>query len=79
MGRRPLDLSSIEMTVRVYSVERDLSGKWLARVAISEEESAFIKFPEYPSMAEIQKSAEQLLDELAARVASQERVDATPK
>lgn len=46
------------MTYRVHSVEQDLAGKWYARVCITESEAIFLKFQDYPTMANIQDAAE---------------------
>jgi hypothetical protein len=45
------------MTFHVHAVEQDLAGKWYARVVISETEAVFLKFQDYPSMADIQAAA----------------------
>lgn len=54
------------MTYHVHAVEQDLSGKWYARVCITEEESVFLKFPGFPSMSDIQDAAIQYVESLAA-------------
>ena len=54
------------MTYHVHSVEQDLAGKWYARVVLSESEATFLKFQDYPTMAEIQEAA-------AAYVAAQQQ------
>lgn len=54
------------MTYHVHAVEQDLAGKWYARVVLSSEEAVFIKFPDYPTMTEIQDAA-------AAYVAAQQQ------
>jgi hypothetical protein len=46
------------MTHHVHSVEQDLAGKWHARVVISDEQAVFLKFQDYPTMAEIQVTAD---------------------
>lgn len=43
------------MTYHVHAVEQDLAGKWYARVVISDEEAIFLKFQDYPTMADIQE------------------------
>ena len=45
------------MTYHVHAVEQDLAGKWYARVCLSESEATFLKFQDYPTMAEIQEAA----------------------
>ena len=45
------------MTYHVHAVEQDLAGKWYARVVLSESESTFLKFQDYPTMADIQEAA----------------------
>lgn len=45
------------MTYHVHSVEQDLAGKWYARVCITESEAVFLKFQDYPTMADIQDAA----------------------
>jgi hypothetical protein len=46
------------MTYHVHAVEQDLAGKWYARVVISDEESVFLKFQDYPGMGDIQDAAD---------------------
>lgn len=46
------------MAYHVHSVEQDLAGKWHARVCITESEAVFLKFQDYPTMADIQDAAE---------------------
>lgn len=45
------------MTYHVHAVEQDIAGKWYARVVISDEEAVFLKFQDYPTMADIQEAA----------------------
>lgn len=58
------------MTFYVHAVEQDLAHKWYARVVINDTESVFLKFDEFPSMAEIQAAAEQYV---AANMPQMER------
>lgn len=52
------------MKYYVHSVEQDLAGKWYARVCLSPDEAAFLKFDDFPTMAAIQEAA---ADYVAAR------------
>lgn len=52
----------------VHSVEQDLAGKWYARVCISPDEAAFLKFDDFPTMNEIQACAGRAVE--ARRVAN---------
>lgn len=45
------------MTYHVHAVEQDLAGKWYARVVITPEEATFLKFDDFPAMAQIQSAA----------------------
>ena len=45
------------MTYHVHSVEQDMAGKWYARVCITDEQAVFLKFQDYPTMADIQDAA----------------------
>ena len=45
------------MTYHIHSVEQDVAGKWHARAAISDSQSVFLKFNDYPSMDDIQAAA----------------------
>jgi hypothetical protein len=45
------------MIYHVHAVEQDIAGKWYARVVISDEEAVFLKFQDYPTMADIQEAA----------------------
>lgn len=45
------------MIYHVHAVEQDIAGKWYARVVISDEEAIFLKFQDYPAMADIQEAA----------------------
>jgi hypothetical protein len=45
------------MTYHVHAVEQDLASKWYARVVLSDEEAVFLKFQDYPTMADIQDAA----------------------
>jgi len=45
------------MTYHVHAVEQDMAGKWYARVVLTEEEAVFLKFQDYPTMADIQAAA----------------------
>ena len=52
------------MTYHVHAVEQDLAGKWYARVCLTEDEAVFLKFQDYPTMADIQNAAIQYVDSL---------------
>lgn len=45
------------MTYHVHSVEQDMASKWYARVCITDEQAVFLKFQDYPAMADIQDAA----------------------
>jgi hypothetical protein len=45
------------MAFRVHSVEQDLANRWYARVCISDHESVFFKFEDFPTMESIQEIA----------------------
>lgn len=60
------------MTYHVHAVEQDISGKWYARVCITDEESVFLKFPDFPSMNDIQNAAIAYVDSLTEVVKEEE-------
>jgi len=62
------------MTYHVHAVEQDLAAKWYARVVITEEEAVFLKFQDFPTMDEIQETAEKYV---ASLVTTEEAVDGT--
>jgi hypothetical protein len=61
------------MTYHVHAVEQDLAGKWYARVCITESEAVFLKFPDYPSMSEIQDATIRYVESL---IPAEEVIDA---
>ena len=60
------------MTYHVHAVEQDMAAKWYARVVLTEEESVFLKFQEFPTMESIQEAAAQYV---AALVTTEEVID----
>ena len=52
------------MTYHVHAVEQDMAAKWYARVCITEEESVFLKFQDYPTMDDIQEAADRYVASL---------------
>jgi hypothetical protein len=52
------------MTYPVHSVEQDMAAKWYARVCITEYESVFLKFQDFPTMDEIQEAADKYVASL---------------
>jgi hypothetical protein len=45
------------MTYYVHAVEQGAGAKWYARVVITQNEAVFLKFWDYPTMADIQEAA----------------------
>jgi hypothetical protein len=60
------------MTYHVHAVEQDMAAKWYARVCITEEEAVFLKFQDYPTMADIQDAADKYV---ASLVTANEVID----
>ncbi len=54
----------MNMTYPVVSVEQDMSGRWYARVSISDDETVFFKFTEEPTPEQIQEAAERYVASL---------------
>jgi hypothetical protein len=52
------------MNYPVVSIEQDLSGRWYARVSVSDAETVFFKFTEYPTSDEIQQAASNYVESL---------------
>ena len=49
------------MPYPIHSIEQDIGGKWYARVCITDEQTVFLKFQDYPTEAEIQSAAAQFV------------------
>ena len=52
------------MTYYVHAVEQDMGAKWYARVVITKDEAVFLKFQDYPTMADIQAVAVEYVAQL---------------
>lgn len=59
------------MTFHVHAVEQDLASKWYARVVISEDESVFLKFDDFPTMEQIQQAAAEFIKTYQPAVTSE--------
>lgn len=51
----------------IHSVEQDMTGRWYARVAVSEDRSEFFKFQSAPTEEEIHAVVDKYLVEEEAR------------